>query len=124
MKSYQEHFIDRHRGGEKALLVQMDTQQLGFAEDLAEFEALALAASVKSLGVVTGKLTRPNAKFYVGLGKVEEIAQQVLALGIEVVLFNHPLTAAQGRNLKKINLPCFGSNRIDLRYFCSTRQNF
>jgi GTPase len=113
MKISQEHFISRHRGGERALLVQMHLQQTAFAEDLQEFQALADAAAVKTLAVITGHLLHPKAKFFVGSGKVEEIAQQVMELEAEVVLFNHPLSAAQGRNLEK-RLGCRVLDRTEL----------
>lgn len=102
MKAPREHFIERHRGGERALLVQMDMNQTAFAEDLAEFQALADAAAVKTLAVITGKLARPHPKFFVGAGKAEDIAAQVGFWEAEVVLVNHPLSAAQGRNLEKL----------------------
>jgi len=102
MKTTREQFIDRHRGGERALLVQMDVGQAAFAEDLEEFKALADAAAVKTLTVITGKLTRPSAKLFVGAGKAEEISQQAGLLKADVVLINHPLSAAQGRNLEKL----------------------
>ncbi len=102
LKASHEHFIERHRGGERAILVQMDMQQPAFAEDLEEFQALADAAAVKTLAVVTGKLAQPNAKFFIGIGKAEEIARQVGISQAEVVLINHSLSAAQGRNLEKL----------------------
>ena len=46
-----EFFIERHRGGERAILVQMNTGENAFEEDLAEFQALADAAAVKTLAV-------------------------------------------------------------------------
>lgn len=80
----------------------MDMNQLGFAEDLIEFKALAEAAAVTTLTVITGKLSRPFPKFFIGAGKAEEVARQVGLLQAEVVLINHPLSAAQGRNLEKL----------------------
>lgn len=80
----------------------MDTNQLAFEEDLAEFQSLADAAAVKTLAVVTGRLAHPNPKFFVGSGKAEEIAREVSAVQADVVLINHPLSAAQGRNLEKM----------------------
>ena len=112
-KASREHFIERHRGGERAILVQMDVQQPAFAEDLAEFQALADAAAVKTLAVITGKLTHPNSKFFVGAGKAEEIARQTGLLQAEVVLINHALTPAQGRNLEKM-LGCRVLDRTEL----------
>ncbi len=92
----------------------MDCNQASsFEDDLAEFRSLAEAADVKILAVITGKLNRPNAKFYVGSGKVEEISQQAGLLQADVVLINHPLSAAQGRNLEKI-LGCRVLDRTEL----------
>jgi GTP-binding protein HflX len=102
LKNSPEHFIERHRGGERAVLVQMEINQESFADDLHEFQALADAAAVKTLLVITGKLSQVNPKLFVGAGKAEEIAEQVRALNAEVVLINHPLTAAQARNLEKL----------------------
>ena len=64
-----EYFIDRHRGGERALLVQMDLSTGTHEEDLAEFQSLAEAAAVKTLAIITGKLSRPNPKSFIGSGK-------------------------------------------------------
>jgi GTPase len=80
----------------------MNMNQSNFTEDLTEFQALADAAAVKTLAVVSGQLARPHANLFVGTGKAEEIARQVGLLEAEVVLMNHPLTAAQGRNLEKM----------------------
>jgi len=113
MQASQKHFIDRHQGGERAILVQMNMRQEAFSEDLAEFKALALAAEVKILTVITGSLAKPHAKFFVGSGKMAEISQQVTLLQAEVVLFNHPLTAAQSRNLEK-ELACRVLDRTEL----------
>ncbi len=98
----QEHFIERYRGGERAILVQIDLNQPDFAEDLEEFKALAASAGVKTLSVITGKASSPYPKFFMGKGKAEEIAAQIGLLKAEVVLINHPLSAAQGRNLEEL----------------------
>lgn len=102
MKSSNQHFITRHRGGERAILVQMDTAQSNFDEDLAEFCALAEAAAVKTQAVITGKMSRPSPKYLIGKGKVDEITQQVGLLQADVVLINHALSPAQGRNLEEL----------------------
>ena len=41
-----------------------------------------------------------SAKTFIGKGKLEEIAGQVEALEIDVVLFNHSLSPSQERNLE------------------------
>ncbi|MBS0351881.1 MAG: GTPase HflX, partial [Proteobacteria bacterium] len=91
----------------------MEVAQPNFNEDLTEFKALAESAAVKILSTISGKLPAPNAKLFVGSGKADEIASQVGILNAEVVLFNHRLTAAQGRNLEKL-LNCRVLDRTEL----------
>ncbi len=102
LKTSNQHFITRHRGGERAILVQMDFGQPNAAADLAEFCALADSAAVKTLSVITGKVAKPNPKYWLGAGKAEEIAQQVSLLHADVILINHALSPAQGRNLEEL----------------------
>ena len=94
-------FFERHRGGEKAILVHLELRQHSQDEDLNEFELLAKSAGADILAVVTGARQKPDAKFYAGSGKVDEIAQLVKAHEVELVLFNHALSPAQERNLER-----------------------
>lgn len=94
-------FFERHQGGEKAILVHLELKQYSQDEDLSEFKLLALSAGADILSVVTGSRQKPDAKFYAGSGKVDEIAQLVQATGAELVLFNHSLSPAQERNLER-----------------------
>lgn len=48
------------------------------------------------------KLQRPASAFLIGTGKVEEIAQVVQEEGIDVVIFNQPLSPAQQRNIEEV----------------------
>ncbi|MBD1573220.1 GTPase HflX [Vibrio sp. S17_S38] len=92
--------FDRYESGEQAVLVHINFTQEGEWEDLSEFEMLVSSAGVNSLKVVTGSRQSPHAKYYVGTGKAQEIADTVKALGAEIVIFNHALTPAQERNLE------------------------
>lgn len=102
MKQSKNYFIERHQGGERAILVQLNLNQLDFEDSLTEFKLLANAASVDALEVVTGKRTAPNPKYFLGTGKAEAVSELVRALDAEVVLINHALTPGQGRNLEKL----------------------
>lgn len=94
-------------------------------EALAEFKELASAAGVKVLEVVTGKSPIPRPKYFVGIGKVEEIRHAVQALKIEVVLFNHELTPAQGRNLEHFfNCRVLDRSEIILDIFAQRAHTF
>jgi len=59
------------------------------------------SAGVVRLRVVRGNRKRPDARLYAGEGKVEEIGRAAAELNAAVVVFNHELSPAQGRNLEK-----------------------
>jgi len=48
------------------------------------------------------KLTTPNPQFYIGKGKVGELAELVLQCGASVVIFNSDLNFTQQRNLEEV----------------------
>lgn len=94
--------FDRYEAGEQAVLVHINFTQEGEWEDLKEFEMLVSSAGVNALQVVTGSRQAPHAKYYVGEGKAQEIADTVRALDAEIVIFNHSLSPAQERNLEAL----------------------
>lgn len=96
------HLFDRYDAGEQAVLVHIYFSQEKDTEDLREFESLVSSAGVEALSVVTGSRKAPHAKYFVGEGKAQEIADAVQATGATVVLFNHSLSPAQERNLERL----------------------
>ncbi len=96
------HLFDRYDAGEQAVLVHVYFSQEKDTEDLSEFESLVSSAGVEALQVVTGSRKTPHAKYFVGEGKAQEIADAVQATGASVVLFNHSLSPAQERNLERL----------------------
>ena len=94
--------IDRPEGGERAILVQLALHGVGAEEALAEFADLARSAGAEVCGYVVSTRASPDAKYYVGLGKAEEIREQVLAHEAELVLVNHELSPSQERNLERL----------------------
>ncbi len=93
--------FERPRGGERAVLVHLDLSADSVSEDLEEFERLVISAGAEPVAVVTGSRTQPDAKYFIGSGKVEEVRLQRLAQDADVVLFNHALSPAQERNLER-----------------------
>lgn len=69
---------------------------------LEEFQELALAAGGIISGVVTGKRVTPEAKYFVGTGKAEEIRSTIANHPVDLVVFNHSLTPSQERNLERL----------------------
>lgn len=93
--------LERPRGGDRAILVNLDFGDTDFAESLEEIRRLAASAGVGTLGVVKGKRQRPDSALFAGTGKVEEVAGLVESTGASLVLFNHDLSPGQQRNLEK-----------------------
>lgn len=94
--------FERPKSGEKAILVQLALPGIDAKEFLREFEELAVSARAEILGIVTGSRAVPDAKYYVGQGKAQEIAEAVLQHGAELVLVNHELSPSQERNLERL----------------------
>lgn len=94
--------FERPQGGERAILVQLALPGIDAETALAEFKELALSANAQVLDCVLGSRATPDAKYYVGKGKAEEISQLVKALDAELVLVNHELSPSQERNLERL----------------------
>ena len=105
--------FERPRIGERAVLVHLELQQENDREDLAEFRDLATSAGAVVVGEITGSRRMPEPKYFIGSGKVDELAAMVLAEEAELVLVNHPLSPAQERNLER-HLKCRVLDRTGL----------
>lgn len=97
-----ELFLERHQGGERAVLVHIDFFKQTAEGAEAEFVELVNSAGLDALNLVSAKKDKPEPKFFVGTGKADEIKQVVIFYNADVVIFNHELTPAQGRNLEKL----------------------
>ncbi len=70
-------------------------------EYLDELEFLAETLGVKTEKSFTQKIDKPDSRYYVGSGKMLEIAEYVTANGIDLVIFDDDLSPSQLRNLEK-----------------------
>lgn len=115
--------FDRPDSGERALLVHL-TLQVG-QEDLNELKELAKSAGAEPVHVITGSRKRPDPKYFVGTGKVEEIKLEIAAHEADIVLVNHPLTPSQERNLEQaLNVRVIDRNGLILDIFALRAQTF
>ncbi len=87
--------------------------QFALNHSLEECTELARSAGLDILMDLSAKRAAPHPKSFIGSGKVEELAHHVQSLCAELVLFNHELAPAQGRNLEK-QLQCRVIDRTDL----------
>ncbi len=68
---------------------------------LAELAALAASAGATVVGRLTGRRHRPDPALFAGKGKVDEIREACLVTRANLVIFDHPLSGAQQRNLER-----------------------
>ena len=85
-----------------AIVVHCFFEQTKNTDDLTEFQLLAKSANVHILNVITATRSTPQAKYFIGSGKAEEIADAVRQYNTDLVLVNHSLTPAQARNLEAL----------------------
>ena len=97
----------------RALLVHLHMPGRDAPDLIEEFELLARSAGAEVVGIVSGRRVRPDARYYVGSGKAQEIADLVQSMKAGLVLFNHELSPSQERNLEKL-LQCRVLDRTGL----------
>ncbi|UNU72998.1 GTPase HflX [Moraxella nasovis] len=95
-------YFERAEGGENAILVHLTISKMSDPNDLEEFRLLVNSAGANELEIITGSRAMPHAKYFVGTGKADEIAQAVERHGADIVIFNHELSPSQERNLEKL----------------------
>ncbi|TKI55134.1 GTPase HflX [Brevibacillus antibioticus] len=67
-----------------------------------ELHELADTAGVEVLDVITQNRDRVDSAWYLGTGKIDEIAQRAEELDVDVIIFNDELSPSQTRNLDKV----------------------
>ncbi|MES2604434.1 MAG: ribosome rescue GTPase HflX [Pseudomonadota bacterium] len=106
-------FFERPESGELAILVHVGTDSPHDEADLREFEELAIAAGASPAALIIASVRSTTPRFFVGSGKVEEIAAARELHNAEIVLFNNTLSPSQERNLEK-ELKCRVLDRTGL----------
>lgn len=93
--------FERPKVGERAVLVHIDIDTRSDPDEIQEFNELARSAGATIAGVVDGSRRAPDPRLFVGRGKASEIRDLIAAEGAELVIFNHPLSPSQERNLER-----------------------
>ncbi|HED33614.1 MAG TPA: GTPase HflX [Gammaproteobacteria bacterium] len=88
--------------GELAILVHLDLNAEHQREYITEFEELAVSAGAVVLDIISSRRHVPDARYFIGKGKAEEIAHKIKLEEIDLVLFNHALSPSQERNLEAL----------------------
>lgn len=106
-------FFERPDSGELAILVHLELPNTSDTDDPREFEELVLSAGGDPIEFITGQRSAPQAKYFIGTGKLEELRVLVEQHEAEIVIFNHELSPSQERNLEKV-LECRVLDRTGL----------
>ena len=106
-------FFERPDTGEVAILVHITLDSNCDQEDPQEFEELVLSAGGDPAAFITGSRKQPSPNYFVGTGKLEEIAAAVACHDAQLVIFNHTLSPSQERNLER-KLKCRVLDRTGL----------
>ena len=97
------HPLPSETENERVLLagaLQPHVREWEFEESMDELCQLSLSAGAEVLGEFTCKLRSPNPGYYLGKGKVDELASSVHDFDAQTVIFDDNLSPAQNRNLQ------------------------
>lgn len=72
------------------------------SDSIEEFTELAGSAGLTIAELVTGQRSKPDPKFYIGSGKLDQLRASVVTHAVDVVIFNQKLSPSQERNLESV----------------------
>jgi GTP-binding protein HflX len=108
----------------RAALVGVDFGQGDFAASIEELMLLARSAGADPVTTITAKRASPDAAYFVGSGKADEIGLAAQDLKLEIIIFNHALSPAQQRNLeKRLNIRVLDRTSLILDIFAQRAQS-
>lgn len=108
----------------RAALVGIDFGAGDFNASVEELSLLARSAGAEPITTITAKRSSPDAAYFVGSGKADEIGHACVDQNIEIVIFNHALSPAQQRNLeKRLNVRVLDRTSLILDIFAQRAQS-
>ncbi|WP_303841872.1 GTPase HflX [Selenomonas ruminantium] len=89
---------------ERAILAGVERPGSSFAieESMAELERLADTAGAKVVAAFTQRKEKPDAAFFLGKGKVNELAMEIQNLEATLLILDDELTPSQQHNLERM----------------------
>jgi len=98
-------FFQSYKAGSKCLLINITFKTIKYTKylnaDLTELEGLVDAAEKVVLESLSFNHNDPDIKYFCGLGKMEIIKNKMSEIDADLVVFNHPLSPSQERNIEK-----------------------
>jgi len=87
--------------GERTILVHVELTSSNQPANVDEFKLLAESSGLNILQTLTVKRSFTKAQYFIGTGKVDELALMVKENDVELVIFSLQLSPSQERNLEK-----------------------
>jgi GTP-binding protein HflX len=111
---------------ESAVLVRVILPGQTVEDDpLEELDGLAITAGAQVVAGMTQRREKPDAKAYLGSGKVDELKLLVDAHQADVVIFDNDLSPAQNRNLEKaLGVKVLDRTEVILDIFATHAQTY
>ena len=92
--------FERPAAGRRAVLLHVRFSQDEERDAVLELAELAVSADTVVVATLLARRTAPHPRWFVGSGKLQELAAEVRAAAADVVLVNHELSPGQQRNLE------------------------
>ncbi len=115
--------LERPVTGKSAVLVHLFSQD--DRSDFSELKELVQSAGISAVALITGRRRLPNARFFLGAGKLEELRQAVVRENADIAIFDHGLTPSQERNLEHaLDRQVFDRTRLILEIFAQRARSY
>lgn len=93
--------------------------------DFDELCELARSAHIQIAGTVIQRQKQPDNRFYLGLGKIQELQKLIIKTKANLVIFNDSLTGIQSRNLsEKLKTSIWERNQLILKIFSERARSY
>ncbi|MBT8066631.1 MAG: GTPase HflX [Gammaproteobacteria bacterium] len=93
--------FERPQSGERAVLVQASSDGLPDESEREEFAELARSAGAVIVGELLSSRRRPDARTFIGSGKLDELRSLIADNDAELVISSAALSPSQERNLER-----------------------
>ena len=108
----------------RAFLVSVVVGRVVYQDSAEELSLLVKSDGLEPIGLLEAKRDKPDPAFFIGSGKVDELADLAHELSADVVVFDVPLSAAQQRNIERaIHLPVLDRTQLILDIFRARAKN-
>jgi GTP-binding protein HflX len=93
--------FERPQSGERAILVHASRDGAPDVSEREEFAELARSAGAVIVAEIISGRRRPDPRYFIGKGKLDELSHSVDELGAELVISSAELSPSQERNLEQ-----------------------